>query len=89
MKRLSLPLLLFFMACISASAEEYRIDGVYPSHWWVGMKNPKLQIMIYGSNVNENSFSISYPGIQLLKVNKVENRNYVFLDILITSAAKP
>ena len=24
---------------------------VYPTHWWVGMKNPKLQLLVYAPNV--------------------------------------
>lgn len=70
-------------------ANEYKVDGVYPTHWWAGMKNPKLQLMLHGANVSENTFSIRYPGVQLVKVHKVENRNYVFLDLLISAAAKP
>ena len=45
--------------------------------------------MLYGTNVQENSFSLSYAGVTLAKVNKVENRNYVFLDLTISSTAKP
>jgi len=62
---------------------------VYPSNWWVGMKWNKPQLMLYGTNVQENSFSLSYAGVTLAKVNKVENRNYVFLDLTISSTAKP
>lgn len=85
----------FFLSCFaflllaSAFADEYKIDAVYPSHWWVGMKNTKLQIMIRGVNVSENNFTINYPGVRLIKVHKVENPNYIFLDLVISSSAKP
>ena len=74
---------------ISAFADEYKVDGVYPTNWWVGMKDPKLQLIIRGANVAENTFSINYPGVKLVKTNKVENPNYVFLDLLISPSAKP
>jgi glycosidase len=61
---------------------------IYPTHWWINMKNPKLQLMIHADNVANNSFSISYPGVTLAKTNKVENNNYVFLDLVISSTAK-
>jgi len=62
----------------------------YPTSWWVGMKWNKLQIMLHGDGVgNASSFSINYPGIQLKKINKVESKNYVFLDIVIAGTAKP
>jgi len=62
---------------------------VYPSNWWVGMKWNKVQVMLYGPNIQKNNFSLNYPGVALVKVNKAENRNYVFLDISISPAAKP
>src|SRR5215203_3678388 len=86
-KLLCLSTLLLLL--VSAFGEEYRVDGIYPTNWWAGMKDPRLQLMLRGTNINENNFSINYPGIKLVKVNKVENRNYVFLDLLITPAAKP
>jgi len=54
------------------------------------MKWNKVQIMIHGNDIgNGDAYTINYPGIKLEKVNKVENKNYVFLDINITPAAKP
>ena len=81
---------LFFLAqAWPALADEYKVDGVYPSHWWVGMKNQQLQLMVRGANIQENSFSIAYPGVRLVKLHKPENRNYVFIDLVIGAAAKP
>lgn len=62
---------------------------VYPTHWWTGMKNGKLQLMLHGENISASTISIAYPGVQLNKVHKVENPNYVFLDLVIAPAAKP
>jgi hypothetical protein len=86
-KALSLFLLLFLAG--NLIAQEYKINGIYPTHWWTGMKNKNLQLMLHGANIQENSFSISYPGVQLLKVNKPENRNYVFIDLTIAGTTKP
>lgn len=58
----------------------------YPTNWWVGMKNPKLQLMVHATDIgNATGFSTNYPGIKIEKVNKVENKNYVFLDLVISS----
>ena len=82
---------LFLFLCllvrIISYSNEYKIDAVYPTHWWVGMKNQKLQLIVHGANVAENNFSVTYPGVKLVKVNKVENRNYVFIDLIISSSA--
>ena len=72
-----------------ASADEYKVDGVYPTHWWVGMKNPKVQVMLRGANIQENTFSVKYPGVQLVKVHKPQNRGYILLDLVISASAKP
>lgn len=58
-----------------AIAGQYKINGVYPAHWWGGMKNPKLQLMLHGSNIGQNSFSINQEDIKLVKVHKIENPN--------------
>jgi len=85
-------LVFFFLAAIatfSAIAFEYEVKGVYPTHWWVGMKNPNLQIMLYGPNIQENTFTVSYPGVKLLRTHKTANRNYIFLDLSIAKGTKP
>ncbi|MBZ5856197.1 glycoside hydrolase family 13 protein [Flavihumibacter profundi] len=62
----------------------------YPTNWWVGMKNPKLQIMVHGKDVGKSTVSIAkYQGITLQKITKAENPNYIFLDLLISANTKP
>jgi glycosidase len=63
---------------------------VYPTHWWIGMKNPKLQLMIRGEDIAQaKSIGINYPGLKVEKITKVENDNYVFIDLTIQPSAKP
>jgi len=62
----------------------------YPTNWWVNMKNPELQIMMHGEKIgNAKSITTAYPGVTIKKINKVENKNYVFLDIIISKTTKP
>ncbi len=63
---------------------------VYPSNWWVGMKNTSLQLMLHTKDQSEiTSVSVSYPGVVMNKVHKAENPHYAFVDLTITPAAKP
>lgn len=64
---------------------------VYPTHWWVGMKNPTLQLMIHSPNIGnvKGEVTIKYPGVTVTKVNKVESKNYLFVTLNIRSLAKP
>src|SRR6185369_15074337 len=68
---------------------------VYPSNWWVGMKWNKVQVLVYGKGVGKLAQlspgiqMLRYQGVRLLKVHKLENPNYVAIDILIDPSAKP
>jgi len=61
---------------------------VEPMFWWVGMQNHNLQLLVYGKNINQKTVSLNYEGVKLAKVNKVENPNYLFLDLVISESAK-
>lgn len=89
MRRFFQVVLLFFLATSICAQEENNKTKVYPTHWWAGMKNPALQVMVYQWDAGHYNYSLVYPGVKLLKVHKVENPNYVFLDLQISVAAKP
>lgn len=57
-------------------------------NWWVGMHNPKLQLLIHGNEITAYEVRINYPGVKLLEVHKVENPNYLFADLEISATAK-
>ncbi|HWK06544.1 MAG TPA: glycoside hydrolase family 13 protein [Puia sp.] len=64
--------------------------NVYPTNWWVGMKNPDLRLMIHGTAVGKApAVQLLYPGVQLMKVRPADNPNYLFLDLHISPSAKP
>lgn len=70
-------------------AQKPDIQRINPTNWWVGMKNQNLQILVYGKNISKAKVSLKpYAGVKLLKTQKVENPNYVFIDLDITKAAK-
>jgi glycosidase len=82
----------FLLLCLFLSLQCLAIDfyGVYPTHWWTGMKNNKLQLMLVGENIGRyEKISIKYPGITVVKISKVANVNYLFADLIISSQAKP
>ncbi|PWK25138.1 glycosidase [Arcicella aurantiaca] len=64
------------------------VQRVNPTNWYVGMKNPKLQLLVYGKNIADCDVKINYQGVSLDKVNKVENPNYLFLDLTISPETK-
>jgi glycosidase len=54
------------------------------------MKNAKLQLMMHGNEIgNNDKVTINYPGVKVEKVWKVENANYLFVDLTISPVTKP
>ncbi len=81
-------LLLFLF--VSVKCWSIDTPNVYPTNWWVGMKNPNLQLMIHRDRVaNEKISMLPYPGVKLIKQSKAENPNYIFIDLIISPATKP
>ncbi len=86
MRRILLVLLLF----VSVDSIGAGMYGVYPTHWWTGMKNPKLQLMLHGENIGMfNSVRISYPGVTVNRIHKADSKNYLFVDLTISAVARP
>jgi len=75
--------LLFFLPL---TAQDWRIE---PPSWWTGMKDPSLQIMLYGKNIGKTEIKADIPGLQLKSIVSVPNPDYLFLNVAITSEAKP
>lgn len=61
-----------------------------PTNWWVGMKNPNLQILLNGENLSDYELTLArYPGVVLKEIQKVENKNYLFVNLNIAPNTKP
>jgi glycosidase len=75
-------------ASIEPITESNAITKVEPPHWWIGLKNEKLQLLVKHPNIGSSTPSISYTGVDLVKVNKADSPNYLFLDLEILETAK-
>jgi glycosidase len=85
--------LLFIASCLcmalGLSAQVPALERIEPMSWWVGMSNPNLQLIVHGNNIAARQVQLTYPGVKLKAVHKVENANYLFVDLQIFSTAKP
>src|SRR5665647_485072 len=82
--------LFIFVSFVSISFAQQSDYKCYPTNWWTGMKWNKVQVMIHGNDIgNSDAYTINYSGVKIQKINKVENANYVFLDLVISPTAKP
>ena len=65
------------------------IERIEPPNWWVGMKNPHVQLMVHGVDVAKNAISIRYPGVKIESITHTANSNYAFVNISISPHALP
>ncbi len=68
-------------------AQKINLQHVEPPNWWVGMKNQTVQLLIHGENISLTDVSVNSDKAKLQKVHKVENPNYLFLDIEVQKDA--
>jgi glycosidase len=64
------------------------IERIEPQNWWVGMKFNTITLLVYGNNIGLLQTKINYPGVQLIKTETVENKNYLFVTLKILPTAK-
>jgi glycosidase len=92
MKKL-FSLFLFIPIYITLTAQNIE---VYPTHWWIGMKNPNLQVMVHADDIANKipMIKMSETGIRIaddiniVNLERVENPNYIFLDIRMGKTAR-
>ena len=77
----------FIMTALGMNAV-VKIDRVEPTDWYVGMKDPSLQLMVYGEGIREAQVSTDYPGVRVDSLVRLDSPNYllVYLDL---SGAQP
>jgi len=73
------------LVLISTLGHARTIDRVEPPFWWSGMTEPNLQLMVYGDNIGSLDVQIEHPDVALEQVHRVENSNYLFLDLHVDS----
>ncbi len=89
MKVRLIVILLLLLPVARLLAQIPPLERVEPAFWWVGMKNPKLQLIVHGEKIAGRAAKLNYPGVKLVAVHKVENPNYLFLDLEVSQIAKP
>jgi glycosidase len=80
--------LFIIAATFSISSFALNVDCVEPTFWWVGMKNPTVQLMVHGQEIAATEISLNYPGVKIKTISRQENPNYVFIDLVISSETK-
>lgn len=70
-----------------SAARAANIEKLAPTFWWAGMKNPELQILLYGKDIASSDVTISSQDVILKEVVKQANPNYLLLYVDLSEAA--
>jgi len=88
-KRFLFSAIALLFAVILQAQPVQRIERVEPPSWWVGMKDPGLQLMVYGKEISAYNVNTQYPGLAISTVVKTDNPNYLFINLNISENCKP
>jgi glycosidase len=70
-------------------AKSISVKRLEPSSWWVGMKNPKLMLMVYGDSISTAEPIININGVRIDEIRKTDNINYLFIFLTINKQTIP
>jgi hypothetical protein len=76
---------LLFCASFTSISQDLRVE---PLNWWVGMKNPNLQLLIKGKDLSGGQVSSSKKGLTVKKVTNGDSPNYLFVDLIVEAGAQ-
>ena len=82
-KLLLLTLLIASTLTMSAKIEVTRID---PTDWFAGMKNPQLQLMVYGKDIAKAQVTTDYPGVMIERTVALDSPNYLLVYLNLSGA---
>ena len=72
---------------MSAAKQKVAIDRIDPTDWFVGMKNPSLQLMVYGKDIaSVQEVTTDYPGAVVDSVVRLDSPNYLLVYMNLRNA---
>ena len=79
---LSLSLILSVMATNAA----VKVDRIDPTDWYVGMKDPSLQLMVYGEGIGSADVTTDYAGVKVDSIVRLDSPNYLLVYLNLEGA---
>jgi glycosidase len=65
-----------------------KVDRIEPTNWYVGMKDPSVQLMVYGEGIRDAEVAIDYAGVTIDSLVRLDSPNYLLV-YLNTRGAQP
>jgi neopullulanase len=70
-------------------SQDVRLENVEPPNWWTNMKANKIQLMLYGNDLNYIQASFNTDKIKINKIHDLDNDSCAFVDIEILDDCLP
>ena len=83
MKKTILIYAFLSVVLLMSAATQVKVTRIDPTDWYVGLKNPTLQLMVYGQNVRDAEVSVDYPNVRIDSIARLDSPNYllIYLDL--------
>ncbi|MBR3729140.1 MAG: cyclomaltodextrinase N-terminal domain-containing protein, partial [Muribaculaceae bacterium] len=65
-----------------------KVDRIEPTNWYVGLKDPSVQLMVYGEGIRDAEVAIDYAGVTIDSLVRLDSPNYLLI-YLNTRDAQP
>ena len=63
------------------------INRIEPTDWFVGMKNPSVQLMVYGKGIRDaEAVTTDYPGVTIDSLVRLDSPNYLLVYLNVKGA---
>ena len=71
----------------AATKVKTTIDRIDPTDWYVGLKNPTVQLMVYGKNIRDVAdVTTTYPGVTIEQLVRLDSPNYLLIYMNVKNA---
>ena len=70
-----------------SAAKKNVVNRIDPTDWYVGMKNPQVQLMVYGQGIRDvASVTTDYPGVTIDSLVRLDSPNYLLVYLNLRDA---
>ena len=75
------------MMTMNAAKPKVTVDRIDPTDWYVGMKNPSVQLMVYGQGIRDvKEVTTDYPGVRIDSLVRLDSPNYLLVYMNLSGA---
>ena len=86
-KILLLTVILMANVLTMSAAKKAVITKIEPTDWYVGLKNPQVQLMVYGPSIRDvESVTTDYPGVRIDSLVRLDSPNYLLIYMNVKEA---